>query len=229
MSFEISSREDLREEKINMKPTKDCKNSFTSPESEKKIPEGQKKLIQAGSRPVTLEHSMVQFCHNQLPENSVHTSDYSTINPVVDIKPTLVNFNTSPGQKTKNLEELFSEIEETNPRFKIHDMSYLRECFENIKSEYSLWRRATKADMTTWAGQIRKNTSPAAKIAYVWKAMELASLYKVRDVQVLSVMMTYYSERGEIAQVNTGEGKTIIIAMLTALLCLDGNKVDMGN
>lgn len=137
--------------------------------------------------------------------------------------------NTPLVTKTKHLEELISEINESNPRF---EKCQLREDFQFIESIYLSLRDVTMEFISAWADKVRnKEESPSAyeKIAFVWKAMELTSSHKIRSVQVLTVMMTYGSERGEIAQVNTGEGKTIIIAMLTALLCLDRHEVDMGN
>lgn len=136
--------------------------------------------------------------------------------------------NTPLVTKTKHLEELISEINESNPRF---EKSQLRDAFQFIESIYLSLRDVTLEFISAWANKVRNEEeypSASEKIAFVWKAMELTSSHKIRSVQVLTVMMTYGSKQGEIAQVNTGEGKTIIIAMLTALLCLDDHKVDMG-
>ncbi|MBN2676163.1 MAG: hypothetical protein JXR30_02815 [Alphaproteobacteria bacterium] len=41
-------------------------------------------------------------------------------------------------------------------------------------------------------------------------------------------MLLYKSSVGTLAQINTGEGKTAITAMLAVLHALDGKKVDIG-
>jgi len=65
------------------------------------------------------------------------------------------------------------------------------------------------------------------KISIVKKAMEKFRSYTVRDTQLLSLLMMYQN-KGRLAQVNTGEGKTDIVAMFAVLHALDGKKVDIG-
>lgn len=67
------------------------------------------------------------------------------------------------------------------------------------------------------------------KIALICKAMELHSQHKIRDVQILAVLMMYNPQlHGRLSEIGTGEGKTIIIAILAVLFALDKHKVDVG-
>lgn len=77
--------------------------------------------------------------------------------------------------------------------------------------------------------RFKKSPSRLEKIAVVCKAMEIHSRHKIRDVQILAVLMMYHPQvSGRLSEIGTGEGKTIIIAMLAALFGLEKRKVDIG-
>ena len=65
-------------------------------------------------------------------------------------------------------------------------------------------------------------------LVVVIKAMEL-TFDKPHDVQILAVLllMGKKNNEGRLAQILTGEGKSLIIAMLAALKVLEGKKVDV--
>ncbi|XP_076279535.1 uncharacterized protein LOC143208734 [Lasioglossum baleicum] len=67
------------------------------------------------------------------------------------------------------------------------------------------------------------------RIAVIKRAMEVTTKVKLRDVQMLSVilLLNYQQNKGRLAQINTGEGKTIIIAMIAAYRALEGHEVDI--
>lgn len=130
----------------------------------------------------------------------------------------------------KQLHMLASEIQSMNPQYNVNEL--INE-FVYVQSEFCTCaiKYASSNNIFSWTEKVRKNPTScltAERIAYVWRVMEMTSSHKVRDIQVLTVMMMYRSKKGQLAQVNTGEGKTIIIAMLAALLCLDGHQVDIG-
>lgn len=152
--------------------------------------------------------------------------NFDTLNH--DLFKRFVDYSDDTAMQTSS-SELIEEIKLLNPSL---NENFLRNDFEKIKSIYRSLQSASEKEILSWANDIKKNLSSCLywrnKIAYVWKAMELSTKLKIRDVQVLTVLMMYRYGRGQLAQVNTGEGKTVIIAMLAALLCLDGHQVDMG-
>jgi hypothetical protein len=51
--------------------------------------------------------------------------------------------------------------------------------------------------------------------------------FHIRSVQCLAALVLYLSPEGGLAQISTGEGKSIIVAMFAALSVLSGRKVDV--
>lgn len=138
----------------------------------------------------------------------------------------------------KPLNGVLREINQLNEN-KNFKVEVLRSKFVSVKSYMASQCSASSkpiqscdlSDIKSWLKDVARKLVPPSefeKLAYIWRAMELTSGHKIRDVQILSVLMLYYPGANKIAQIDTGEGKTIIIAMLTILLCMDGHKVDIG-
>ena len=61
------------------------------------------------------------------------------------------------------------------------------------------------------------------KLAVLKQAVFLAHGYEARPIQLVAVGLLYTSEKGVLAEINTGEGKSIIAAMLAVLKALEIN------
>ncbi len=61
------------------------------------------------------------------------------------------------------------------------------------------------------------------------KAVHLINGYEPRDIQLLSVLSLYKAEpkKGRLAQIFTGEGKSMTTAMLASIKALQGHKIDI--
>lgn len=130
--------------------------------------------------------------------------------------------------KEKPLEDILSEIQNSNRFRGEFQAKFLMDEFDEIcihKSRFEAVK--TTKDVSKTAKGMNAMTK-YERIALVWKAMELSTDLKIRDIQVLSVLMLYHPGKGRMAQIDTGEGKTIIIAMLAVLFALDGHKIDIG-
>jgi transcriptional regulator of NAD metabolism len=141
--------------------------------------------------------------------------------------------------QVKNLEHLVTEISKLNNNQKLklkEDFHEATKAVVSFHSETSINKKQAakldEAEIKTWTKQIMNPTaekpSKLTKIAVVIRAFELFFGYKAREVQVLSLILLYKSSTGTLAQINTGEGKTGIVAMLAVLHALDGKKVDIG-
>ncbi|MCU0318325.1 MAG: hypothetical protein MUC61_03265 [Amoebophilaceae bacterium] len=93
------------------------------------------------------------------------------------------------------------------------------------------WSSST---ITEWGHRIRskeQHTSPTQSelLAVVKRAVELHHGFSPRATQLLSVLalLNTPEDKGRLAQINTGEGKSLIVAMLAALHALRGQKVDV--
>lgn len=122
----------------------------------------------------------------------------------------------------KPLYEILRDISNINDDIK-KDFGEIKKIFSGFK------KPITRDDIQRWSKDVRKlRPSKHEKIAVIWRAMEISSKHVLREVQILSVLMLYQPGQNRMAQIDTGEGKTIIIAMLAVLFCLDGLKVDIG-
>lgn len=132
-------------------------------------------------------------------------------------------------------DEILRSIKDKN-NFSDDTVERMRKEFLEIKKEFSnllnKYPNFNDFKLSTEWTHLVKSKKPLShtnlKIALVWRAMEMFSGHKIRDVQILSVIQLYSLKLGSLAQIGTGEGKTIIIAMLAVLLCLDGHLVDIG-
>ena len=66
-------------------------------------------------------------------------------------------------------------------------------------------------------------------IATMLRVVEIEFKYKIRNTQIISLLICLLdsNKNGLIEEVKTGEGKTIIIAFLAVIYCLQGKKVDI--
>ena len=104
-----------------------------------------------------------------------------------------------------------------------------------VRQPIAQWSRPT---VTEWAETVRKhyNTTATRKrisqgelLAVMMRAVELTHGFAPRATQLLSVLtlLNTPDKKGRLAQINTGEGKSLIVAMLAAIHALQGQKVDL--
>ncbi|UJR34812.1 hypothetical protein I4U23_027593 [Adineta vaga] len=156
----------------------------------------------------------------------------------------LAIFQTFQRSYDKNFQELIEEILDLNPNQTISfiDEKKITEEYENIQSIYrgksvlypnsNCIQQWSTSDIQQWTEDIKKPSNSVThheKIAIVMKAIEITSKFPVREIQVLSLLILINSEQktGRLVQINTGEGKTTIVAMLAAIKALDGHHVDV--
>ncbi len=160
----------------------------------------------------------------------------------------LALYRTFSGSFDKDLNLLIKEINELNGsnnttsifqnskllnEFKKVNEAYLArsEVYTVLSNEKTI-NNWTDDDIKAWSMEVRKQDSKisiAEKVAVIKNAVFLSSGHSPRDIQILSVLILLNPESnyGRLAQINTGEGKTIIVAMLAAIKALDGHQVDI--
>ena len=90
-----------------------------------------------------------------------------------------------------------------------------------------------KQDLQAWARLVKSRTqdavSQAELVAAVKQAVKLHKGFTPRATQLLSILILRNTNKhqGRLAQINTGEGKSTIVAMLAALQALQGHQVDV--
>lgn len=151
----------------------------------------------------------------------------------------------------KSLDELFAELSQNNASMvnmfftKELQSGLLRSQVEAIQeaaakksSIFEVQTPINQWDLETcalWSKNIRSNPSKALDlalmpelIAVLIRVRFLTSHQQLRDIQIISLLILLNAkEKGRIAEISTGEGKTALIAMFAAFHALQGKKVDV--
>ncbi|XP_062709670.1 uncharacterized protein LOC109402566 [Aedes albopictus] len=110
------------------------------------------------------------------------------------------------------------------------DRNKVLRAFNSVKAAYN--SKLKSSHIGHWADSVKlnfENSTLEEKIAVVIRAVEFSHEFKPRDSQILSllVLLMANEDHGRLAQINTGEGKSIIVAMLAVIHALKGVKVDI--
>lgn len=109
-------------------------------------------------------------------------------------------------------------------------MAASNEVFQKLtRKPISEWK---EKEIRLWARFVKfspNQVSVEEQIAVVSRAVELYHKFSPRATQMLSLLLLANPDqgRGRLAQINTGEGKSIIVAMLAVIHGLKGVKVDI--
>ncbi|CAF1560932.1 unnamed protein product, partial [Rotaria sp. Silwood1] len=123
--------------------------------------------------------------------------------------------------KSKSLKKLLQELGEVN--------SFIN--LDNLEQQYKKVMKYYEKEtirMTSFEIQTQQNyIDEYYKIAVIIQAVYIFKQVRPRDIQILSLLLFIENERkkqGRLAQIRTGEGKSIIVAMLAVYLSLESSK-----
>ncbi|CAF3445884.1 unnamed protein product, partial [Rotaria sp. Silwood2] len=123
--------------------------------------------------------------------------------------------------KSKSLKKLLEELGEVN--------SFIN--LDNLEQQYKKVMKYYEKEtirMTSFEIQTQQNyIDEYYKIAVIIQAVYIFKQVRPRDIQILSLLLFIENERkkrGRLAQIRTGEGKSIIVAMLAVYLSLESSK-----
>ncbi|CAF4866157.1 unnamed protein product, partial [Rotaria sp. Silwood1] len=123
--------------------------------------------------------------------------------------------------KSKSLKKLLQELGEVN--------SFIN--LDNLEQQYKKVMKYYEKEtirMTSFEIQTQQNyIDEYYKIAVIIQAVYIFKQVQPRDIQILSLLLFIENERkkqGRLAQIRTGEGKSIIVAMLAVYLSLESSK-----
>ncbi|XP_076226110.1 uncharacterized protein LOC116426667 isoform X1 [Nomia melanderi] len=92
----------------------------------------------------------------------------------------------------------------------------------------------TEINIEHWAKEFRSNSVNKGKqdiekemLAIIDRAIELKRGFKLRDTQRLTVLTLLTNDHNTLAQVSTGEGKSLIVVAASLMKALHGEKVDI--
>ena len=134
--------------------------------------------------------------------------------------------------------ETLRELNQDNPEtLKLIDNHYFAEQLSRIKSIMRDWPAEwTLADYSVWlkvfmdAGGMVNDSNIAEVMAVISQAAHdtiLKGKYYPRQIQQLEVLSLYKSQKGTFAQIDAGEGKSIVIAMFALINAIQGRQIDI--
>ena len=136
--------------------------------------------------------------------------------------------------KEKKIEELYKEIERLNNDININQ---IKNAFIQIKKEYKYYDNGYFDNEEYLRNRIYKIIKEKnnkynyyiSLIPILVKACKIKFGYEPRDIQLIALLFFLFKDvnKGLIEQINTGEGKTIIIAFLAIIKALEGKKIDI--
>ena len=146
--------------------------------------------------------------------------------------------------KELSLDEIIKDITEKSPAAYFANNAYsLKQAYEKVNKAYKSYstdlsisnveiKYWCKGSVEEWSEKVKNNDlnpSQNELIAVVMQAAILHNGFAPRDTQILSLisLINKASKKGRLAQINTGEGKSLIVAMLAAIKALQGNEVDV--
>lgn len=142
--------------------------------------------------------------------------------------------------KEKNVEDLYKEIEKMNKNNINHNninINQIKNVFTQIQEKYKCYDNKCYDN----EGYLRNRINEIIKekndeynfyislIPILMKACRIKFGYEPRDIQLISLLFFLFKDKkkGLIEQINTGEGKTIIIAFLAIIKALERKKIDI--
>jgi preprotein translocase subunit SecA len=139
----------------------------------------------------------------------------------------------TPNPKSKEEKDILDAIKKKNPNINITKLEYDFDDVEEFSIAIDKW---DKSQISTYMKKIKGSPNLVSDrelmktLSVVRRAMYLATgNERPRFVQMLSLLslLNATDKGGRLAQINTGEGKTMTIAMLAAIKVLQGHKVDI--
>lgn len=143
--------------------------------------------------------------------------------------PKLEPENSDP-KTHKTLEELLSEI--TIEKSETLSIELLKEAYLKVKHFHKSWSNKDALVINEWAKTKQGNENHSEiyeTIAVLDRTNELVTGgHKLRDTQILSILTFLLQKgKGQLSQIQTGEGKTTIVSIIAAIKALNGEKVDV--
>ncbi|XP_053695325.1 uncharacterized protein LOC128742863 [Sabethes cyaneus] len=137
--------------------------------------------------------------------------------------------STAVDDETRPLQILLDEIITEDSSV----VQSMEEGYRKVMKSSKLWKTKEAMDVNRWAASKKGNlidSELCEAIAVMDRANELVTGgHKLRHTQILSILafLQQSKDKGQLCQIQTGEGKTTIVSVLAAIKVLLGEKVDV--
>uniref|UniRef100_A0A182SBF5 Uncharacterized protein n=1 Tax=Anopheles maculatus TaxID=74869 RepID=A0A182SBF5_9DIPT len=201
-----------------------------------------------GKRPAVVEATLLDSLVNlhkqkwKLPDEDIRRFECGTLQEWISYmgrkyKPTLEEF------QIEQLTEIVRNDEISSPEVSKH-LPEIETSIHNISAKQIKYREAavalfTHSEIKTWAKEFREMWDHCSgsvehslrtyeeMLAVIDRAIELRRGFRLRDTQRLAVLVLLTNHRSALAQVSTGEGKSLIVVALSLIKALLGEQVDI--
>jgi hypothetical protein len=198
-----------------------------------KVDEKLDKILEEISIKLDIEYnklkSFFKVKEEEKQNDNYNTSNIKNIEDVINGLPKPQSKDTNVTNiDNKPFDKLLSEIVVE----KSDIIESLREGYGEVKKFHKLWEDKDALAINRWAVSQKGHLSHSEiyqAIAIMDRTNELVTGgHRLRDSQILSVL-TFLQQRdkGQLAQIQTGEGKTTIVSILAAIKVLQGKTVDV--
>jgi preprotein translocase subunit SecA len=164
-----------------------------------------------------------------------------TPDDIKEIAKELSPINDTPSEDFIPLEKLLPQValgmdqeDSSNPKVHENDMKRLEENYYQVKKNYEIWKNHDVFAINKMAQQIKGKLKNSANvicntIALMDRVWNLLEGFRLRNTQILAALIFFHNQnnQGRLCQIQTGEGKTIIVALLAVIRALQGHKVDV--
>ncbi|CAM2721942.1 unnamed protein product [Rotaria socialis] len=194
------------------------------------------------------EYNLREYDQNMKGKNLFHIlTTTSSKNWFTEIHNVAI-FQTFKDSHVKDLIQLKGEIfskelnKYHNPSF-CQDEKLITDEYDNVNDfyeskksqicpEFDVIQKWKTDHISQWAEKFKLNRNGASRveiIAIIKRAVEITNKFPAREIQSLSllILLNPKDKLGRLAQINTGEGKTTIVAMLAVFKALEGHQVDV--
>ncbi|OXA45363.1 Protein translocase subunit SecA [Folsomia candida] len=132
--------------------------------------------------------------------------------------------------KERGIDELMKLLEDSKSEGL--DLPEIRKLYDSIIAKEAEWKDKKEDEVKSWAKKVNKDTDKGEVIAGLVQSVALTKKdTKPRNAQILALLtltQSYEKGNGRLARVETGEGKSLIIALFAAYVKLTQDlKVDI--
>lgn len=144
-----------------------------------------------------------------------------------------IKYKTTVDKDLRPLPELLSQLVISGEAASGNEISELRDEYNRVKNFLKQWEGQNEAAVRNWAlrkkGQLQREELLEALAVMDQGNHILTKGHRLRDPQIIAILIFMRSKenQGQLCQIQTGEGKTVIVSLLATIKVLQGKQVDV--
>lgn len=142
-------------------------------------------------------------------------------------------FKTTVDKDLRPLSDLFEKLVLDDEASRGNEIKELEKEYHQVKAFLKQWEGRDEAAVRNWAqrkkGQLQRGEFLEALAMMDQGNYLLTKGHRLRDPQIVAILIFMRSKenKGQLCQIQTGEGKTVIVSLLATMKVLQGKQVDV--